>query len=106
MGIATLNHREHARGIRLQGVCYLTAFSRATVWRKVKYDPGFPRPFKLSQGVTVWDEAEILDWIESKKVQQRALVALAAQDVGDLALQRLLDDQAQRQANRIAAPGT
>jgi len=75
MDTTTPNHRERARAIRLQSVCYLTAFSRATVWRKAKYDPGFPRPFKLSQGVTVWDEAEILDWIESQKTEQRAGVA-------------------------------
>jgi prophage regulatory protein len=55
------------RAVRLNWVCDLTGSSRATVWRWVKGDPAFPRPFKLSEGVTVWDEGEVLDWIEVKK---------------------------------------
>jgi predicted DNA-binding transcriptional regulator AlpA len=60
------------RAVRLPRVGDITGDSRSTTWRRVRDDPSFPRPFKLSAGTTVWDEGEILDWIESKKAQQRA----------------------------------
>jgi prophage regulatory protein len=56
-----------SRAIRLPSVSDLTGMSRATIWRKVKKDASFPRPFHLSASITVWDEGEILDWIASKK---------------------------------------
>jgi predicted DNA-binding transcriptional regulator AlpA len=56
-----------SRPIRLPRVCELTASSPATVWRKKKNDPTFPRSFKLSEGITCWDENEVFAWIESKK---------------------------------------
>jgi predicted DNA-binding transcriptional regulator AlpA len=58
--------------IRLPRVCDHTASPPATVWRWSKYDPTFPKPFRLSAGVTCWDEGEILDWIEAKKAQRGA----------------------------------
>ncbi len=56
-----------SRAIRLPRVVEITGASRATVWRWSKTDPTFPRPFKLSAGVTGWDEAEIFGWLEAKK---------------------------------------
>ena len=61
-----------ARAVRLTDVCNLTGASKTTIWRWVKHDPGFPRPFKLSQAVTCWDEGEILDWVQSKKADPPA----------------------------------
>lgn len=51
------------RAIRLSEVCQMTGASRATVWRWVKARPDFPRPFKLSDAITVWDEGEVRSWI-------------------------------------------
>ncbi|MGV3554235.1 MAG: helix-turn-helix transcriptional regulator [Croceibacterium sp.] len=65
-----LSHTKAYRGgkaLRLRSVCQLTSASPATIWRWAKSDPHFPRPFRLSAGVTAWDEAEILDWLEAKK---------------------------------------
>jgi len=56
------------RAIRLPAVCALTGVSRTTVWRWVREDPDFPKPFRLSAAVTCWDESELLVWIASKKV--------------------------------------
>lgn len=56
-----------SRAIRQPRVSELTGAARATVWRWTKTDPAFPKPFKLSKGVTAWDEGEILAWIEGKK---------------------------------------
>jgi predicted DNA-binding transcriptional regulator AlpA len=41
--------------------------SRATIWRRVKEDPSFPRPIKLSEGVTCWSENEVSEWLEKLK---------------------------------------
>lgn len=54
--------------IRIPRVRYLTGgTSDATIWRWVKNDPTFPKPFHMSSAITCWDEAEITDWVESKK---------------------------------------
>jgi predicted DNA-binding transcriptional regulator AlpA len=55
------------RAIRLNQVCDLTGASRSSVWRRVHDDPGFPKPFKLSAGITVWDEGEVYGWLATKK---------------------------------------
>lgn len=56
-----------SRAIRLQGVCDATGASRTTIWRWVKEDPTFPKPFKLSEAVTVWDEDEVRGWLAGRK---------------------------------------
>jgi prophage regulatory protein len=42
------------------------AKSRATPWRLVKSDPDFPRPLKVSPGITGWVEAEVDDYLQKK----------------------------------------
>jgi len=44
----------------------LLPVSPATVWRLVKAGK-FPAPFKLSAATTVWDSAEIAQWIECQR---------------------------------------
>lgn len=39
-----------------------------TLWKKAAADPTFPRPIKLSARCTRWDEAEVIAWIDSKRV--------------------------------------
>jgi predicted DNA-binding transcriptional regulator AlpA len=70
-GIA--RHDKPSRAIRLQRVCNMTALSPATVWRKEKNDPAFPRSFKLSEKVRCWDENEVVAWIEAKKAERGAI---------------------------------
>lgn len=36
--------------------------SRPTIWRWLKSDPTFPRPFKLSPQCTRWRDDEIVAW--------------------------------------------
>lgn len=61
------------KAIRLDQVCELTGVSRATVWRWVNTNDAFPRPFRLSAGVTVWDEQELLDWVANRKSERGAM---------------------------------
>ncbi len=73
------NSVARTRAIRLDRVCDLTGVSRSTIWRRVLDDPDFPKPFKLSAGITVWDEAEIIAWLVSKRSAARSnLTAHAA----------------------------
>ncbi len=61
-----------SRAIRLPRVCDLTGVSRPTVWRWVRNDASFPKPFTLSPGITVWDEVEVVSWLQAKKTQRNA----------------------------------
>jgi prophage regulatory protein len=67
--------QHQGRAIRLPEVCRLTGVSRATIWRLIKSDPSFPRPFPLSAGVTCWAEDEVFSWIAAKKNAHRAEAA-------------------------------
>lgn len=58
------------RAIRLPQVMHVTGVSRPTIWRWVRTDPTFPKPFHLSPAVTAWDEAELAVWLEHKKQQR------------------------------------
>ncbi len=40
-------------------------FSAATIWRKVK-DGTFPKPLKLSVGITAWQVGAVRAWLASK----------------------------------------
>ena len=60
-----------SRAIRLPRVCDLTGASRPTIWRWVRDDASFPKPFSLSAGITAWDEAEVIAWLQAKKSQRR-----------------------------------
>jgi len=55
--------------LRVKGVATLLACGVATVWRRTKDDPTFPKPIKLSPRVTVWKLSELEAWIESRRVQ-------------------------------------
>ena len=46
----------------------LLPFSAPTLWRKVKGGT-FPKPFKLSDRVTVWTARDIRAWIVAQKFQ-------------------------------------
>lgn len=49
------------------GVADKIGIGVSTVWKIHKDDPTFPRPFKISPQVTVWDEADIDNWLTCKK---------------------------------------
>lgn len=58
---------QHIQALRIPEVRNRTGLSNATIWRKLKQDPTFPKPFKLGANSTVWDAGEITAWLESKK---------------------------------------
>lgn len=57
---------EASQLIRVPTVAAMLSVSRSTVWRWSKFKPEFPRPIKISTGVTVWKLNEIQKWLESQ----------------------------------------
>lgn len=52
------------RYLDVQQVAEVFSFkSTATVWRKVKTEPGFPTPVKIGPNSTRWVESEVADFI-------------------------------------------
>lgn len=56
------------RALRPAQVASKLGISVASVWRFARTNPTFPRPRKLSERVTVFDEAELDAFVESRKV--------------------------------------
>ena len=46
---------------RAKAVCFKYPLSPASLWRKVK-DGTFPKPIKLSAGITAWRNSDLLEW--------------------------------------------
>ncbi|ACR01396.1 helix-turn-helix transcriptional regulator [Thauera aminoaromatica] len=55
--------------LRVKGVAAFLGCGVATVWRRTKDDPTFPKPIKLSERVTVWKLSEIEAWVDSRRMQ-------------------------------------
>jgi prophage regulatory protein len=53
--------------LKAKQICEKIGFSLPTLWRKVKNDPTFPKPFKIGANSTAWDAQEIDAWIENCK---------------------------------------
>ena len=47
-------------------VAKLFSVSKSTIWRYVRTKPNFPKPRKISPGVTRWHSDEIENWITNK----------------------------------------
>lgn len=56
------------RALRPAQVALKIGVSVPTVWRYCRNNPAFPRPSKLSERVTVFDESEIDDFLNSRKL--------------------------------------
>lgn len=67
-----MNINNQPQILRLKQVCAITNLSAATIWRKLKTDPTFPKPFKIGTNSTAWDFEEISEWIKSCKLARSA----------------------------------
>jgi predicted DNA-binding transcriptional regulator AlpA len=54
----------------------LTGVSRASWWR-FERDGYAPKRFHLSPGIAVWDEEEIVAWLEARKAERDATPEVA-----------------------------
>jgi predicted DNA-binding transcriptional regulator AlpA len=71
-GKAAQENHEPSGYKRIKSVIPIYGMSAATIWRKVK-DGTFPKPVKLSAGVTAWKIEDLLAW-ESDPLNYRAEV--------------------------------
>lgn len=56
---------DEIRLVEIAALCLILNRSRASVYRDMKRDPAFPRPFRLAGGRSVrWRMSEILAYIE------------------------------------------
>lgn len=55
--------------VRDKELASMLSVSRSTIWRWAKEKKSFPKPQKMSSGVTAWKIEEINNWIESKEVK-------------------------------------
>ena len=53
--------------LRAPKVAEMLDVSPTTVKRWARENPSFPKPFKLSENVTVWDYKEVADWLTAQK---------------------------------------
>ena len=51
------------RMLRVKEVANTTGLGVSTVWKYVKEDK-FPKPYKISDQVTVWNSEEIESWMD------------------------------------------
>lgn len=65
----TLGEYSKAEFIRQAQLLEILPFSAATLWRKAK-SGDFPRPIKLSERITAWKVAEVLEWIAKLHEEQ------------------------------------
>ena len=69
------------RLIRLPGVKKITGYGTTSIYDRLnpespRYDPTFPRPFKIDGSATnVWVEDEVYAWVDSKIKAARQEVA-------------------------------
>ena len=56
------------RALRPAQVAEKLGVSVPTVWRYARNNPKFPRPAKLSERVTVFDEAELDAYLDAQRV--------------------------------------
>ena len=52
--------------VRLPELRRIIPFGRSTIWRKAK-NGTFPKPVKLSEGITAWKVEDIRAWMESRE---------------------------------------
>lgn len=59
--------------VRDKELASMLAVNRSTIWRWAKEKKSFPKPQKMSSGVTVWKIEEINNWIKSKEVETQRI---------------------------------
>lgn len=57
-----------SRALRLPEVLDIVGISRTSLYRLLNSDPTFPRPYKLSPGITVWDAEDVHNYLSLKKL--------------------------------------
>lgn len=52
--------------LRAASLARLLGVHRSTLWRWAKELPDFPKPMKVTEGVTLWRVEEVQAWLQRK----------------------------------------
>lgn len=52
--------------VRASSLARQLGIHRSTLWRWVKEKPSFPRPLKITEGVTLWSIEEVQAWLQQQ----------------------------------------
>lgn len=52
--------------LRATSLARLLGVHRSTLWRWAKELSGFPKPLKVTEGVTLWSVEEVQAWLRQK----------------------------------------
>ena len=68
------SHSQPVRVLRLKHVIHMIGLSRSTIYDKMdrkspRYDPSFPRPFKIGLSAIGWREDAIQTWLNTRIAQ-------------------------------------
>lgn len=55
--------------LRPKATAEAMGISLVTLWRRAKAED-FPRPFRVGRQAIAWDEAEILAWLETRRISR------------------------------------
>lgn len=61
-----MTQRNAMQFLRIQDVVNKVTIKKSEIWERVKKGT-FPNPISLSPRVTVWDNADVEDWMKSQK---------------------------------------
>jgi prophage regulatory protein len=69
--------------IALPVVSSITSLSKSEIWRRVKTDPKFPKPIRLSLSgpngrCTRWSLQEVLAWVDARLAERKQAQASQA----------------------------
>lgn len=62
------NTQKSTVNIKIADVSRITTLSRASIYRKLKDDPDFPRPRKLGANRIAWLSSEVEDYVLSREM--------------------------------------
>jgi prophage regulatory protein len=67
-----MEHTQSGRALRPADAAAKLGIGVSTLWLRVKSDPSFPRPFKLSERTTVFYERELDAFLAARAAQREA----------------------------------
>lgn len=62
------NTQKSTVNIKIADVSRITTLSRASIYRKLKDDPDFPRPRKLGANRIAWLSSEVEEYVLSREM--------------------------------------
>ena len=62
-------HTQASKSLRPKKAAEFLGIGLSSLWRRIKEEPSFPRPRKLSERVTYFLESELAEWRDSQSAK-------------------------------------